>query len=48
MAGGIVKNKSEVDFELSRTSALIGLSECLWNECIIIIISIIIVKCEEQ
>lgn len=29
---------------LSRTSALIGLSECVWNECIIIIIS----KCEEQ
>lgn len=48
MAGGLVKNKSEVDLELSRTSALIGLSERLWNECIIIIISIIIVKCEEQ
>lgn len=32
------------DCRLSRTSALIGLSESLWNECIIIVI----VKCEEQ
>lgn len=33
------------DCGLSRTSALIGLSESLWNECIIIIV---IIKCEEQ
>lgn len=33
------------DWGLSRTSALIGLSESLWNECIIIIV---IIKCEEQ
>lgn len=44
---GHERTKTELDFEFSRTSALIGLSERLWNECIIIII-IIIIKCEEQ
>lgn len=35
----------KVDCRLSRTSALIGLSESLWNECIIIVV---IIKREEQ
>lgn len=47
-SGGALKTKSIKtggDGSVSRTSALIGLSESLWNECIIIIV---IIKCEEQ